>query len=272
MVLYRVLHTDPDLRGVPPELVATVAACLQRDPARRPDPHTLAAGLSGRVPLPAPLPPAPLPRGAPTTVGTAVPRAPAPPVPARPRRRGLAAAAVVLALLLTGGLALLLAPDPGTGGTTSTDAVPTPPASRTATPTGSAPPTAEDASARPTAEQVVREFPAATGFTTPSGNIAFLVLPDGARCDVLDKERGDTEPGRPPDCTLEFGDALEVSGTGRGGLVCHGDTVFGSPTLPYGETIRVGDAECDSRENGVECRVPSTRHGFTMSRTRYTIF
>jgi hypothetical protein len=278
VVLYRVLHTEPDLQGVPPELAATVAACLQRDPARRPDPHTLVAGLSGRGPLPPPPH-----RGAPTTVGAPVPRPPAPvtpplaaPVPARPRRRGLAAAAVVLALLLAGGMALLLRPDPGSGGTTSTGAVPTPPASSTASstaaPTRSAAPTPEDASAQPAAEQVVRDFPTATGFTTPSGNIACLVLPDGARCDIADKDWGDTEPGRPPDCTQAFGDALEVSGTGRGDFVCHGDTVFGSPTLPYGETIRVGDAECDSRENGVECRVLSTRHGFAMSRTRYTLF
>lgn len=36
--------------------------------------------------------------------------------------------------------------------------------------------------------------------------------------------------------------------------------------------MRVGDAVCDSRENSVECRVASTRHGFAMSRTRYTVF
>lgn len=59
---------------------------------------------------------------------------------------------------------------------------------------------------------------------------------------------------------------------GRGDFVCHGDTVFGSPTLAYGEAVRVGDAVCESRENGVECTVASTRHGFTMSRTRYTLF
>ena len=63
-----------------------------------------------------------------------------------------------------------------------------------------------------------------------------------------------------------------MSGSDRGDFVCHGDTVFGSPTLPYGEAVRVGDAVCESRENGVECTVTSTRHGFAMSRTRYTLF
>jgi serine/threonine protein kinase len=37
-VLHRVLHDDPDLTGLSPDLATVVAACLQRDPHRRPGP------------------------------------------------------------------------------------------------------------------------------------------------------------------------------------------------------------------------------------------
>ena len=64
-----------------------------------------------------------------------------------------------------------------------------------------------------------------------------------------------------------------MSGADRGDFVCHGDTVFGSgPTLDYGKAVRVGATVCTSRESGVECRIDTTRHGFSISRTRYTIF
>jgi hypothetical protein len=199
--------------------------------------------------------------------------------PAAPaeRRRGVVLAALLGVLLLAGGLAVLLRPDPVTGQITASSTGPTTGPSTGPSPgprpTQSAAPTPENAAASTAAPAgTVREFPDATGFTSPSGNIACLVSPDGARCDIAEKDWGDAEPGRPPDCAGAFGDALAVSGSDRGDFVCHGDTVFGSPTLPYGETIRVGDAECDSRENGVECRVLSTRHGFAMSRTRYTLF
>ena len=43
IVLYRIVHTEPDLDRLPPELRDLVAACLAKDPARRPAP----AGLAG---------------------------------------------------------------------------------------------------------------------------------------------------------------------------------------------------------------------------------
>jgi hypothetical protein len=64
-----------------------------------------------------------------------------------------------------------------------------------------------------------------------------------------------------------------VTGDDRGDFLCHGDAVFGSgPTPDYGQAIRVGGTACTSRESGVECRVDATRHGFSISRTRYTLF
>ncbi|WP_374194343.1 serine/threonine-protein kinase [Streptomyces sp. N35] len=40
-LLYRVVHDDPDLTDVPPILLPTLAACLDKQPHRRPTPHQL---------------------------------------------------------------------------------------------------------------------------------------------------------------------------------------------------------------------------------------
>ncbi|MFD8978930.1 serine/threonine-protein kinase [Streptomyces sp. NPDC059564] len=100
-VLYRIVHEEPDLSGLPTELRTLVSRCLVKDPAgraslteildlcgaaadqtqlRRPEdwlPAGLAAGISERPPVPNPVPnPAPNP----------VPTAPAfPPAPPTPR-------------------------------------------------------------------------------------------------------------------------------------------------------------------------------------------
>jgi outer membrane protein assembly factor BamB len=50
IVLYRVVHTEPDLDRLPPDLGDLVAACLAKDPARRPEPAALAASLMGALP------------------------------------------------------------------------------------------------------------------------------------------------------------------------------------------------------------------------------
>jgi outer membrane protein assembly factor BamB len=50
MVLYRIVHTEPDLDRLPPELHDLVAACLAKDPAQRPAPAGLAASLMGALP------------------------------------------------------------------------------------------------------------------------------------------------------------------------------------------------------------------------------
>jgi len=51
VMLYRIVHTEPDLDQVPPGLRDLVAACLAKDPAQRPTPAGLAAALMGAVPL-----------------------------------------------------------------------------------------------------------------------------------------------------------------------------------------------------------------------------
>lgn len=45
LVAYQVVHSEPDLTGVPPRLVPLVARCLAKDPAERPTADALIAGL-----------------------------------------------------------------------------------------------------------------------------------------------------------------------------------------------------------------------------------
>jgi outer membrane protein assembly factor BamB len=52
VMLYRIVHTEPDLDRLPPRLRALVAACLAKDPARRPSPGELSAALMDVAPPP----------------------------------------------------------------------------------------------------------------------------------------------------------------------------------------------------------------------------
>src|SRR5690348_825499 len=48
-VLYRVVHSEAELSGVPPKLREVLAACLAKDPAARPTLRALSGMLSGRL-------------------------------------------------------------------------------------------------------------------------------------------------------------------------------------------------------------------------------
>ncbi|MCC3769047.1 serine/threonine-protein kinase [Streptomyces sp. UNOC14_S4] len=56
--LYNVVHTEPDLSGVPGSLYGIVARCLAKNPAERPAPAELLALLGPVAPAPRPWPPA----------------------------------------------------------------------------------------------------------------------------------------------------------------------------------------------------------------------
>ncbi len=134
-ILFAVLHAEPELSGVPVGLRPLVAACLAKDPAARPTPHAVLAGLGRITPAARPWPEAVhgllavqraevarlmgggvshAVESAPTQTASALPPSTAPqPVPApvrrRRRRRGtriaLAVGATVLALAgVAGGL------------------------------------------------------------------------------------------------------------------------------------------------------------------------
>ncbi|MEU5423797.1 serine/threonine-protein kinase [Streptomyces sp. NPDC020667] len=116
IVAYQVVHNEPDLAGVPDDLIPLIRSCLAKEPAERPTPDAIMARLP-RVPGAAPVSfPAPPENGAsrdavPTHVRVPPqPEAPEPaPPPARPRtrrtRRALwaVAAAVVATALGVGG-------------------------------------------------------------------------------------------------------------------------------------------------------------------------
>ena len=50
-LMYRAMYTEPTLDGLPPDLAEVIAACLDRDPVRRPAPDHLLARLGGIEPL-----------------------------------------------------------------------------------------------------------------------------------------------------------------------------------------------------------------------------
>jgi len=251
-LLYRAANVDPDLTGVPPALAPTIAACLHRDPTQRPRTEQIRDSLGGHRDrptsgwLPGRLEPA---------AGTPVARRRFSPV--------LALGGVAVA----GGLVLALrdsGADPGPGPT------PGPPATSTTAPASSAPATAVTT----TTAVDVTVSPSATGFSTPSNNIACYLTPNSARCDIAESTWDPTTvPARPGDCEGVWGDALTVTGADRPTFACHGDTVFGTgPVLDYGRSLRVGDVTCTSRSTGVECRVGSSGHGFLLAKGAYQFY
>ncbi len=103
-------------------------------------------------------------------------------------------------------------------------------------------------------------------FQTPSGNIACNLEGAVARCDIKEKS---WNPGpRPSDCPVDWGGGLQVGGSGKGEVVCAGDTVMNpdAPILQYGEQTQVGDFLCASEEDGVSCVQTASNHGFRISR------
>jgi outer membrane protein assembly factor BamB len=50
VMLYRIMHTEPDLDRLPPGLRDLAASCLAKDPAKRPAPAELATALMGSAP------------------------------------------------------------------------------------------------------------------------------------------------------------------------------------------------------------------------------
>ena len=87
-LLYRVLHSDPDLGGVSPDVAPVLAACLHRDPVRRPDPRSVRDVLTAAQARAA--------AAATEASGTPSPAR----RPARGRRASLAAGSAILVALL----------------------------------------------------------------------------------------------------------------------------------------------------------------------------
>ncbi len=111
-------------------------------------------------------------------------------------------------------------------------------------------------------------------FQSPSGNIGCVVGPDGARCDIQQREWD--PPQRPADCPeqVDYGQGLEVGQSGPGHLVCAGDTALNpeAPKLSYGNSVHVGDFSCTSSEAGVDCRDDGDGRGFFISKQSYRLY
>ena len=112
-----------------------------------------------------------------------------------------------------------------------------------------------------------------TSFQTPSKNIGCIGGTfDGRqflRCDI-----GRTRvpaPPRPSTCDADYGNAFEMSPSGRAHRICHGDTALGGPrVLGYGRSIRIGAFSCTSRQTGLTCR-NRAGHGWFLSAGRITL-
>ncbi|MHB8694061.1 MAG: DUF6636 domain-containing protein [Solirubrobacteraceae bacterium] len=111
-------------------------------------------------------------------------------------------------------------------------------------------------------------------FRSPSGNIGCIVLADGARCDI--RQRNWSPPPRPASCpnVVAFGQGMAVNTSGAGKFVCAGDTSLnpGARALAYGTATSFQGFRCASSTSGMTCTNERTGHGFFISIQGYRSF
>lgn len=123
----------------------------------------------------------------------------------------------------------------------------------------------------PTAEPADREVFDFTGFISPTGNIACMIVMDLARCDIIDHDW--SPPPRPADCEFDYGQGIEIIAGQTATFVCAGDTAFGpDDVLAYGDAITAGPLRCESAQAGISCRDTDTGHGFSLGLEAYQLF
>ncbi|MCK2218861.1 protein kinase [Actinomadura sp. ATCC 31491] len=141
-VLHRVLHAEPDLAPLPERLRGLLAACLSKEPGRRPTAQQLMVALVNPTARPTGPPASPAPRPVPRRIAgdgnTGVPSPPADTRPGspRPRSRGVLMGAVAVAAVLAasaGTAAVLLNRPPGDRMGTMRSPTPAPSATAIAT-------------------------------------------------------------------------------------------------------------------------------------------
>jgi len=100
------------------------------------------------------------------------------------------------------------------------------------------------------------------------------VLDGTARCDI--NHRDWSPPPHPSSCppVVDFGQGLEVGGTGSGQFVCAGDTAMdpSAAELAYGSASVEGAFRCVSATTGMTCTNTATGHGFFISIQSYRMF
>jgi hypothetical protein len=101
-----------------------------------------------------------------------------------------------------------------------------------------------------------------------------VVLDGTARCDI--NQRDWSPPPRPAKCPKEvdFGQGLQVAGSGPGDFVCAGDTAMDptAPKLAYGAASVEGPFRCVSATSGITCAKTTTGHGFVIAIQSYRVF
>jgi hypothetical protein len=101
-----------------------------------------------------------------------------------------------------------------------------------------------------------------------------MIVAGIARCDI--KRRSWSPPARPASCPpeVDYGQGMEVGGSGAGTLVCAGDTTLDptAPSLAYGSETVIGRFQCSSRRSGLTCTEVETGHGFFISIQSYRTF
>lgn len=111
---------------------------------------------------------------------------------------------------------------------------------------------------------------AATGFRTPSGNIACELYEGILRCDL--RENQAAVPAQPADCDLDWGNMFSLGVRGKPARLCAGDTVFANqPVLAYGKTWNQGGLSCYSAASGLTCRNRDKR-GFMLNKLAQKFF
>ena len=80
---------------------------------------------------------------------------------------------------------------------------------------------------------------------------------------------------RPKGCPkiVDWGQGLIVGKSGKGHLVCAGDTALsnGGPTLAYGKSRTVGRFKCTSKTSGMTCKNTDNGHGYVLSKQKYRL-
>lgn len=142
--------------------------------------------------------------------------------------------------------------------------------SSTKTVTVSSAPPVTSASAPPRQHGPVVEL---GSFRSPTSNIGCVMLGGVARCDIA--KRNWQPPSRPKSCPemVDFGQGLQIGGTGTAAFVCAGDTALNSQgnVLAYGSSSKIGALTCESARAGVTCR-RADGHGFFISIQSYRLF
>lgn len=112
-------------------------------------------------------------------------------------------------------------------------------------------------------------------FQSPTGNIHCMIyrseIGSDARCDL--RELTQSYRKAPPDCDLDWGSSFGVGDSGKGYLVCAGDTVInpGSAQLRYGEAVSLGGISCVSAKTGITC-TNAAGHGFSVAKAKQKLF